>query len=523
MPRESTFKLKTCTSVPCFKIFLTFFQLNINKYFKATYPSWFFSKTTFSGLATSSSSAIPTYISVSPVLHIGQLCYQAFKVDKRRAGPKEDIHCITSRALIEQIITDGFGYVYVVIENAGVCYRLSHVMVLCANSKNFALFVILCTLFLCIVLLYTCPFASCPRGTTYKQLTPLPAISATPEDGSSSVEVEDILNNANQELNSKKFFVRDIPFDMRGSEVLVFLHTQKTGGSNFERHLAKNLDIPNKCICLSKTKKRCSCTRPDSKKQWLISRYSTGWNCGLHADWTELHACVPKYMNNKEGTNSNRTFVYATYLRQPVARFVSEFRHIQRGATWKTSLHMCNGRRATAKEIPKCYEGEDWRDVTLPYFLNCSSNLAINRQTRMLADLTLVNCYNKTSMTQEVRNFKMLQSAKANLRQMPFFGILEYQKENQYLFEKTFGLKFIRPFKQENATRAQEVLPSLDSISRDKIKELNALDEQLYSYAKFLFFKKLKYFRSKEIKPTKSLKFKNLKRSDLPGTRENNS
>ena len=386
---------------------------------------------------------------------------------------------------------------------------ISHVMNLCANSKNFALVVIFCFLFLCILLLYTCPFASCPRGTTYKQQGPLHVGSASHEDRTSLVE--NILNSKEQELDSEKVFFRDRPFDMRGNEVIVFLHTQKTGGSNFERHLVKNLNIPNKCICLSKTKKRCTCTRPGSKKQWLISRYSTGWNCGLHADWTELNACVPKYMNNKEGKNSNRTFVYATYLREPVARFVSEFRHIQRGATWKTALHMCNGRRATAEEIPKCYEGDDWGDVTLSQFLNCSSNLAINRQTRMLADLTLVNCYNKTSMTQEVRNFKMLQSAKANLRQMPFFGIVEHQKENQYLFEQTFGLKFLRPFKQENATHAQEILPVLDPISKAKIRKLNALDEQLYSFAKSLFFKKLLYFKNKRKKVTTKLKLRNLK------------
>ena len=328
----------------------------------------------------------------------------------------------------------------------------------------------------------------------------MPHLFSDHEDPSRSSLVEEILDNTDFESDPRKISVREHAFDMRGSEVLVFLHTQKTGGSNFERHLAKNLNISNKCVCLPKTKKRCSCTRPGSKKRWLISRYSTGWNCGLHADWTELQACVPKFLNRKEGIDTNRTFVYATYLRKPVARFVSEFRHIQRGATWKTSLHMCNGRRATPKEIPKCYKGDDWRDVTMTQFINCSSNLAINRQTRMLADLTLVNCYNKTAMTQEVRNFKMLQSAKENLRQMPFFGLVEFQKENQYLFEKTFGIKFIRPFKQENGTHAQEILPHLNDVSREKIRELNALDDQLYSFAKSLFFKKLKYFRSREKK-----------------------
>lgn len=42
-----------------------------------------------------------------------------------------------------------------------------------------------------------------------------------------------------------------------------------------------------KCTCQRK-KKRCYCFRPNRNENWLFSRYSTGWKCGLHADWTEL-------------------------------------------------------------------------------------------------------------------------------------------------------------------------------------------------------------------------------------------
>lgn len=59
--------------------------------------------------------------------------------------------------------------------------------------------------------------------------------------------------------------------------------------------------------------------------------------------------------------------------------------------------------------------GENWIDVSLDDFADCESNLAANRQTRMLADLALVNCYNKTSMPLEERNRLLLASAKRNL------------------------------------------------------------------------------------------------------------
>lgn len=57
----------------------------------------------------------------------------------------------------------------------------------------------------------------------------------------------------------------------------------------------------------------------------------------------------------------------------------------------------------------------------------CSYNLASNRQTRMLADLSLVGCYN-SSLTSIDRDRLMLASAKRNLKYMPFFMLTEYQK-----------------------------------------------------------------------------------------------
>lgn len=63
---------------------------------------------------------------------------------------------------------------------------------------------------------------------------------------------------------------------------------------------------------------------------------------------------------------------------------------MQRGATWKGSRHFCKGKAATDEEIPSCYEGDNWEGVQLDEFVDCDSNLAGNRQTRMLADLELV-------------------------------------------------------------------------------------------------------------------------------------
>ena len=46
-----------------------------------------------------------------------------------------------------------------------------------------------------------------------------------------------------------------------------------------------------------------------------------------------------------------------TVLRDPVERYLSEWKHVQRGATWKAAGLRCNGRQATLQEVPFCFEG----------------------------------------------------------------------------------------------------------------------------------------------------------------------
>lgn len=112
-----------------------------------------------------------------------------------------------------------------------------------------------------------------------------------------------------------------------------------------------------KCTCQRK-KKRCYCFRPNRNENWLFSRYSTGWKCGLHADWTELTGCVDQELDKNEGETAKRRYFYITLLRSPIPRYLSEFRHVQRGATWKNARHFCLGRQATAEELPACYAGK---------------------------------------------------------------------------------------------------------------------------------------------------------------------
>ena len=107
----------------------------------------------------------------------------------------------------------------------------------------------------------------------------------------------------------------------------------------------------------------------------------------------------------------------------------------------------------------------------------------------MLANLTLSGCYKNGAISPELRHDIMLKSAKENLVRMAFFGLTEYQRETQYLFESTFGLRFVRDFFQYNHTHAGEV--GISHRQRRQIVKLNQLDVDLYRFAKDLFFRRL--------------------------------
>ena len=149
-----------------------------------------------------------------------------------------------------------------------------------------------------------------------------------------------------------------------------------------------------------------------------------------------------------------------------------------------------------------CDAGNDWSGVTLEGFGSCPHNLANNRQSRMLANLSMVDCYNQSSMSEERRHQIILHSAKENLRNMAFFGLTEYQQATQYMFEKTFKLNFIEDFEQRNSTHATQI--DITAEQRKHILDLNKLDIELYQFAKDLFFQRLKKMQEEDAKQNRS-------------------
>jgi len=165
---------------------------------------------------------------------------------------------------------------------------------------------------------YFCPNSLCSTASN-SRFTQLPSVRTDSHQSRSAVEltprnvIEVDLPAVDVEFSDDEV-ERTFTFDA-DHDVLVFLHAQKTGGSTFGRHLVRDLvaGIPAPCVC-QRRRKRCDCGDSEGR-QWLFSRYSSGWVCGLHADWTELHDCVPRYLDKHEGQKRQRRFCfYMLYL-----------------------------------------------------------------------------------------------------------------------------------------------------------------------------------------------------------------
>lgn len=306
------------------------------------------------------------------------------------------------------------------------------------------------------------------------------------------------------EISSNKISYNDIVlrgknFNISSHDLIVLLHIQKTGGTAFEKHLVSDLLIEEPCTC-NLERRRCSCPRPNREaignrtfadSTWLLSRFATGWLCGLHPDWSSLTGCL----------SALKGLYFVTFLRNPIERFVSEFRHVQRGATWKTSKSRC-----MAYDTRLCYEGGDWSNVTIEEFINCGSNMAINRQTRMLAALDLTQCpKNPQELHSPSHERALLISAMNNLRRMAFFGLCEEQKASQIIFEKTFKLKFGTQFEQSEDNKTRIMIDRLSPDIKLKIAQVNNLDMDLHQYAVSMFWNRLEQIDVHNMNVSKSL------------------
>ena len=118
-----------------------------------------------------------------------------------------------------------------------------------------------------------------------------------------------------------------------------------------------------------------------------------------------------------------------------------------------------------------------------------AGNLARDRQTRMLADLTKFDCP-KSGPSSKIKD-KILKSAKENLARLPMFGLNEHLFATQYLLESTLNLNFKQFMISRNSTHFS--IGDISESDLQAVKEVNRYDTELYKFAEKLFLERLKY------------------------------
>lgn len=191
---------------------------------------------------------------------------------------------------------------------------------------------------------------------------------------------------------------------------------------------------------------------------------------------------------------------FITILRDPTARYVSEWEHVLRSkdkgyfyvSAFYESQNACNQEVSIANCVPNITLKQD---LSLEAFTQCENNIAENRQTRLLADYD-ENGKNCSLFNHENRR-ELIKNAKNTLRKMSYFAINEYEELSQKLFEKTFQNSFqvyVKVLPDKYKTHNFNLIKSVNKSLIERIDKLNDLDWELYEFAKILFFERIKFY-----------------------------
>ena len=338
-------------------------------------------------------------------------------------------------------------------------------------------------------------------------------------DGSGNPTQYHRINSTAEETRMRSIFTTSKlvavrgPFDPYGTDTIVYMHIQKTGGSEFLEHLV-TVQIPLERVNLSNNSGTLPTPDPNTQSiqlcrtsptggwkrsggffgndtprmyihhelcpkdwdhpngnTWLVSEKTTAWNCGVHPFYTDFKKCLRnvsnfnRYWRKAKGRfmhlAEHNHFHYMVMLRHPLLRYSSEYLQVARGACW-VKEDKC-GRNVTEREFNpgelKC--PEDFRcrkdimktfltGLTLGRFLRCTDSLSINRMTLSLANNELATCWDKKKYSREQRDRILIESAKSNLRNFSYFGLNEFFVESGSLFEETFGVVFGNPVHKQS-------------------------------------------------------------------------
>lgn len=147
--------------------------------------------------------------------------------------------------------------------------------------------------------------------------------------------------------------------------------------------------------------------------------------------------------------------IYFTLLRDPVARFISEYHYIRRSPGLK--LH------------------EQLQSISLEQYIDTKGQTAGNLQTRLLFGLSKIS-----NATPEA----IVAQAKENLdRYFHVVGLVERFDETLVLLKQAFHWRSPVYVKQNTTSTHEKVRLPISEKTLEKIRECNAMDLELYAYA----------------------------------------
>jgi hypothetical protein len=160
----------------------------------------------------------------------------------------------------------------------------------------------------------------------------------------------------NEYPDTSKVFIKNFNHTR---DTVVLLHIQKTSGSSFDLDLVNTLYVhytdehglrKRRSACemiyvadrnlwrRGSNEEKGNCQWSGNTNHSLLLSWNTefGWSCGLHPGLTDLRNCVfGRRYPNADLEIKNEEFMFVTILREPVVRFVSEWRHVFiTGSVW---------------------------------------------------------------------------------------------------------------------------------------------------------------------------------------------
>lgn len=230
--------------------------------------------------------------------------------------------------------------------------------------------------------------------------------------------------------------------------VLIFLHIPKTGGTTFHHILER---------CYSRDQ-ICSFKDPNCRSE--IENFK-----GLAPEKREAYRLIKGHLSFGFHRHLPGDSSYITFLREPIARTLSFYYY--------------------ARSHPDHYLYPSLKDdqVDLKMLLKhrtATTHEFFNLQTCMIAG-------DEWGDSERPADRAALERAKQNLRsRFPVVGLTEEFDASLRLLSNRFGWK-VRAYRKKNVTRRKPHIETLDNETRALLREANALDIELYQFARELF------------------------------------